>query len=86
MPEATIIFPTFSHIYFKERNDMKNITTNKIKFPISQDNLVFNFMPIFECWLLGRCTTDYLIAYCNRAISSNFTQELERIKNAKENK
>jgi hypothetical protein len=41
---------------------------------------VFDFTDIYECWLQGKCTTEYLHNYCLKQIANGFINETERRK------
>jgi hypothetical protein len=53
---------------------------------LPQENTVFDFTNIFECWLQGKCTTEYLYQYCSQEIAERFLTELERRKNEHQSK
>jgi hypothetical protein len=40
--------------------------------------LVFNFEEIFDAWVKGKCTTNYLKEYCNKQVSVAFYNELDK--------
>lgn len=43
--------------------------------------VVLDFTDIFDVWVQGKCTTQYLKEYCDRELSIKFNQEvLERRK------
>jgi hypothetical protein len=53
--------------------------TKQIFLP-RKSSLVFNFQDIFDAWVMGKCTTQYLHKYCMTKIAEDFLLEIERIK------
>lgn len=58
------------------RNFLKVLYKRFIKKESS--TLVFNFNNIFECYLLGKCNSDYVSRYVLNQISNGFKQEIDR--------
>jgi hypothetical protein len=56
------------------------VATKPAKIKSDKDTLVFNFTAIFNCWIEGKCTTEYLQKYVNQQVVTSFIKELERIK------
>jgi hypothetical protein len=52
--------------------------TKQIFLP--KEKTVFDFTNIYECWVKGKCTTQYLHDYCMKQIALGFIEETERRK------
>lgn len=64
---------------------VKHLLDDK-QISLPKENVVFDFTDIYECWLQGKCTTEYLFQFCSKELATKFLMELERRKHEHQSK